>query len=285
MLSHSMVLNIQKPVACPGCGRIRVSLTCQAGDPVDSPVTWASAPADAAAVARDVSDRADGVSGLVDPALPAHAPTDAAAVARDVSDRADGVSGLVDPALPAHAPTGAVAAGDRRSVKRIRDGPRVSLAYTYTATLTRLPLLAYPYTVTLNRTTKAVKCRVRVAAGRPVPCGVSLAGSRLPSTPADSAMMGVAPSRSQSKSVEKDRGRKSPARDGPEWRSVKPFHPLCRELFPLVLSIPIPPPTPTPMVSSPRKERVVFAPKKTYSIERFINTRKRYGPRKFSSGF
>jgi hypothetical protein len=27
---------------------------------VDSPVTWASAPADAAAVARDVSDRADG---------------------------------------------------------------------------------------------------------------------------------------------------------------------------------------------------------------------------------
>ena len=69
-------------------GRIPVSLTCQAGDPVDSPVTWASAPADAAAVARDVSDRADGVSGLV------------------------------DPALPAHAPTGAVAAGDRRSVKR-----------------------------------------------------------------------------------------------------------------------------------------------------------------------
>jgi hypothetical protein len=66
-------------------GRIPVSLTCQAGDPVDSPVTWASAPADAAAVARDVSDRADGVSGLVDPAL---------------------------------APTGAVAAGDRRSVKR-----------------------------------------------------------------------------------------------------------------------------------------------------------------------
>ncbi len=148
MLSHSMVLNIQKPVACPGCGRIRVSLTCQAGDPVDSPVTWASAPADAAAVARDVSDRADGVSGLVDPALPAHAPTGAVAVARDVSDRADGVSGLVDPALPAHAPTGAVAvardvsdradgvsglvdpalpahaptgavaAGDRRSVKR-----------------------------------------------------------------------------------------------------------------------------------------------------------------------
>jgi hypothetical protein len=42
---------------------------------VDSPVTWASAPADAAAVARDVSDRADGVSGLVDTALPAHAPT------------------------------------------------------------------------------------------------------------------------------------------------------------------------------------------------------------------
>jgi hypothetical protein len=69
-------------------GRIPVSLTCQAGDPVDSPVTSASAPADAAAVARDVSDRADGVSGLVDPALPAHAPTDA------------------------------VAAGDRRSVKR-----------------------------------------------------------------------------------------------------------------------------------------------------------------------
>jgi hypothetical protein len=64
------------------------SLTCQAGDPVDSPVTWASAPSDAAAVARDVSDRADGVSGLV------------------------------DPALPAHAPTGAVAAGDRRSAKR-----------------------------------------------------------------------------------------------------------------------------------------------------------------------
>jgi hypothetical protein len=51
--------------------------------------------------------------------------------------------------------------------------------------------------------------------------------------------------------------------------------------FPLVLSIP----TPTPMVSSPRKERVVFAPKKPYSIERFINTRKRYGPRKFSPGF
>ena len=45
----------------------------------------------------------------------ASAPADAAAVARDVSDRADGVSGLVD---PAHAPTGAVAAGDRRSVKR-----------------------------------------------------------------------------------------------------------------------------------------------------------------------
>jgi hypothetical protein len=56
--------------------RIPVSLTCQAGDPVDSPVTWASAPADAAAVARDVSDRADGVSGLVDPA---HAPTGAVA--------------------------------------------------------------------------------------------------------------------------------------------------------------------------------------------------------------
>ena len=48
----------------------------------------------------------------------ASAPADAAAVARDVSDRADGVSGLVDPALPAHVPTGAVAAGDRRSVKR-----------------------------------------------------------------------------------------------------------------------------------------------------------------------
>jgi arabinofuranosyltransferase len=48
----------------------------------------------------------------------ASAPADAAAVARDVSDRADGVSGLVDPAHPAHAPTGAVAAGDRRSVKR-----------------------------------------------------------------------------------------------------------------------------------------------------------------------
>jgi hypothetical protein len=50
-------------------GRIPVSLTCQAGDSVDSPVTWATAPADAAAVARDVSDRAEGVSGLVDPAL------------------------------------------------------------------------------------------------------------------------------------------------------------------------------------------------------------------------
>ena len=48
----------------------------------------------------------------------ASAPVDAAAVARDVSDRADGVSGLVDPAPPAHAPTGAVAAGDHRSMKR-----------------------------------------------------------------------------------------------------------------------------------------------------------------------
>ena len=40
---------------------------CQAGDPVDSPVTWASAPADAAAVARDVSDRADGGCGKARP--------------------------------------------------------------------------------------------------------------------------------------------------------------------------------------------------------------------------
>ncbi len=43
-------------------------------------------------------------------------PDDAAA--RDVSDRAGGVSGLVDPALPAHAPGGAAAVGDGKSMNR-----------------------------------------------------------------------------------------------------------------------------------------------------------------------
>ncbi len=73
-----MIRQMNDYAKLPHEGRIPVSLTCQAGDPVDSPVTWASAPADAAAVARDVSDRADGVSGLVDPAH-AHAPTGAVA--------------------------------------------------------------------------------------------------------------------------------------------------------------------------------------------------------------
>ncbi len=44
-----------------------------------------------------------------------HAPAVAAAVARDVSDRAGGVSGLVD---PAHAPGVAAAVGDGKSASR-----------------------------------------------------------------------------------------------------------------------------------------------------------------------